>query len=268
MKIDETFARLRQRRETALIPYVTGGYPTLDDSMEHLGVMASHGADLLEVGVPFSDPIADGPTIQHASETALAEGVTLDGILTALGQVKIEQPIVLMSYLNPLLAYGRNRLFSAVQKARISGVIVPDLPVEEADDWRLAAQAADVSLIGLAAPTSTDERIRAIVRQCSGFLYCVSLTGTTGMRADLAPELDGWLARIKRYTDLPLAVGFGISKPEHIRALYGKADGVIVGSRIIDAIRRGEDLAGLIQTLKEATRSTTHVDLDANQRDR
>ncbi len=268
MKIDETFARLRQRRETALIPYVTGGYPTLDDSMEHLGVMASHGADLLEVGIPFSDPIADGPTIQHASETALAEGVTLDGILTALGQVRIEQPIVLMSYLNPLLAYGRNRLFTAMQKARISGVIVPDLPVEEADDWRLAAQAADVSLIGLAAPTSRDERIRAIVRQCSGFLYCVSLTGTTGMRADLAPELDGWLARIKRYTDLPLGVGFGISKPEHIRALHGEADGVIVGSRIIDAIRRGEDLAGLIETLKEATRSTTHVDLDANQRNR
>ncbi len=266
MTIDETFARLRRRGETALITYLTGGFPTLADSMDQLAIMANHGADILEVGVPFSDPIADGPIIQHASETALRRGVSLNRILAALGQVRVEQPIVLMSYLNPLRAYGRKFLFEGLEQAGVSGLIVPDLPVEEVDEWPSRAKSAGVSLIHLAAPTSTDERIRTIARRCSGFLYCVTLTGTTGMRTRLAPDLDGLLSRVRRLTGMPIAVGFGISTPEHIRALRGKADGVVVGSRIIDAIRRRQDLAGLIETLKEATRSRKHVDLDANKR--
>lgn len=264
MKIDEVFASLRRRDEMALVAYITGGFPSLGDTMEHLAVMADHGADILEVGVPFSDPIADGSTIQHASQMALRCGTSLRDILAALRQIKVEKPIVLMSYLNPLLAYGRERLFEEAKEAGVGGLIVPDLPLDEAGGWLSCARSVDVSLICLAAPTSTDERIRAIVRHCSGFLYCVSLTGTTGVRSELGPKLDNLLARVRRLTDMPVAVGFGISSAHHIRALHHKTDGVVVGSRIVEAVRRGEDLPGLIKTLKEATRSRTHVDSDAN----
>lgn len=246
----------------ALIPYVTAGFPSLSKSMEHLSVLAGHGADILEVGYPFSDPIADGSTIQFASETALRNGVTLSDTLAALRDLRVKQPIVLMSYLNPLLAHGADRLFETLPESGVSGLVVPDLPIEEADDWLSRARSAGVNLICLVAPTSPDERIRAIVRQCSGFLYCVSLTGTTGVRASLPPSIGDLLARVRRLTEMPVAVGFGISTPEHIRALRGMADGVVVGSRIIEAIRRGEDLPGLVNTLKEATRSCNHAYLD------
>ena len=267
MTIDETFVLLRRRKEMALIAYVMGGYPTLKESLEHAATMLECGADILEIGVPFSDPMADGPTIQHASQEALGHGVTLRDILFAVRSISVPQPIVLMSYLNPLLAYGRERLFQDMRYAGISGLVVPDLPLEEAHGWSSCTDATEANLICLVAPTSTDERIRAIVRQSSGFLYCVSLTGTTGARNELGPAVDDLLVRVRGITDIPLAVGFGISSPSHIRALRGNAEGVVVGSRIIDAIRRGEDLPRLVKTLKEATRSGTDVDSDANERE-
>lgn len=266
MTIDETFADLRRRKEMALITYTMGGFPTLLESLDRLATMAECGADILEVGVPFSDPIADGPTIQHASQHALRHGATLEDIISGLHSIDLQQPIVLMSYLNPLLAYGRERLLDDIQSNGINGLIIPDLPIEEANDWVACADAADVSLICLVAPTSPDERVQAIARQSSGFLYCVSVTGTTGVRSELGPALDTLLDRVRKATDMPVAVGFGVSSPDHVRALHGKADGVVVGSRIVKAISEGEDMPRLVRALKEATRSRTHVDLDANDR--
>ncbi len=266
MTIDETFADLRRRKEMALITYTMGGFPTLLESLDRLVTMAECGADILEVGVPFSDPIADGPTIQHASQHALRHGTTLEDILSGLHSMDVQQPIVLMSYLNPLLAYGRERLLDDIQSNGINGLIIPDLPIEEASDWVACADSADFSLICLVAPTSPDERVQAIARQSSGFLYCVSVAGTTGVRSELGPELDSLLDRARKATDMPVAVGFGVSSPDHVRALRGKADGVVVGSRIIKAISEGEDMPRLVRALKEATRSRTDVDLDANHR--
>jgi tryptophan synthase alpha chain len=253
--IDETFADLRRRKEMALITYTMGGFPTLLESLDHLAIMAEYGADILEVGVPFSDPIADGPTIQCASQQALRHGTTLEDILSGLHSIEVQRPIVLMSYLNPLAAYGRQRLLDDAPSTGIKGLIIPDLPIEEASDWLAWADPADVSLICLVAPTSPDERVRAIARQSSGFLYCVSLTGTTGVRSELGPELDSLLDRVRKATAIPVAVGFGVSSPDHVRALHGKADGVVVGSRIVKAISEGEDMPRLVRALKEATRS-------------
>jgi tryptophan synthase alpha chain len=235
--------------------------------MECLCTIAESGADIIEIGYPFSDPIADGPTIQYAAHNALAHGVTLPDLLAALRNVSIEQPIVLMSYLNPLLAFGMNRLFDALEQAHVSGLIVPDLPVDEANEWTRRAASAKVNMIGLVAPTSTDKRIRLISERCSGFLYCISLTGTTGVRTSLPTDLNGFLGNVRSLTHLPTAVGFGIASPEHVRALQGKTDGVVVGSRIIESIRRGENISRLIQSLKEATRSCIHANSDAKERE-
>ena len=255
MNIRETFLHLRQKGEMALIPYLTAGYPTLVDSMAHVRLMAEHGADIIEIGVPFSDPIADGPTIQYSSQVALRQGVTVHDILSALHRIDVPLPIVLMSYLNPLLAYGRERLLGDMREAGVCGLIVPDLPLEEAQEWVEGSKANGISLVGMVAPTSTDERIEAIARHCDAFIYCVSVTGITGVRRDLHPGLEQLLTKVKSITDTPVAVGFGISNPEQIRALRGKADGVVVGSRLIEAVRNGESLADLIENLKDATRS-------------
>jgi len=259
----ETFDKLRRRDELALIPYQTAGFPTLEASLNNLRVLAEHGADVLEVGIPFSDPIADGPTIQYSSHMALKNGVRLKDILAALQQLALPCPLVMMSYLNPLLAYGRERLFADMEAARIAGLIVPDLALEEAEEWLAAARQRDVSIVFLLAPTSTDERIRRIAELTTSFIYAVSLTGTTGARKELYAGLPKFLNRIRAVTTagesagryIPVVVGFGISAPEHIRALRGQADGVVVASRIIDAIRRGEEWTGLVESLKAATRS-------------
>lgn len=254
--IGAVFAALRERRELALIPYLTAGFPTLERWTEDLGRVADAGADLVEVGIPFSDPIADGPTIQHASHAALQAGATLRGILAVLERTAARVPRIVMSYLNPLLALG-DGLFAALRASRVAGLIVPDLPADESDAWCEAGARQGVCLIQLAAPTSTQARLRLIAQRSRGFLYAVSLTGTTGARSELPPELPDFLARIRAVTDTPVAVGFGISRPEQVRALRGRADGVVVGSRLVDAIRAGEDLGELVRNLKEATRSGT-----------
>lgn len=253
MTIRDTFNSLAARRETALIPYVTAGFPTLDESLENLQTIAGAGADLMEIGIPFSDPVADGPTIQHAAHTALEQGVRLTDILSALESVRLSLPLIAMSYLNPLLAYGPN-LIADLGKAGISGLIVPDLPVEEADGWLDACRSGGIDLIFLAAPTSTPQRLRAIAEKSDAFIYYVSVTGTTGARSTLPPGLIDALASLKKITDKPVAAGFGISTPDQVRALHGRADGVVVGSRVIEAIRRGEDLEKLIRDLKNATK--------------
>jgi tryptophan synthase alpha subunit len=256
--ITSAFTALRERRELALIPYLTAGYPTIPRFLEHLRTTADAGADMIEIGIPFCDPIADGPTIQHSTQVALAAGARLPAILDALGQAHRERPfrtpLIFMSYLNPLMAFGFDRFLLAMRQCGVTGLIPVDLPVEEAGEWLDAMRKHALDLVFLAAPTSTDARLREIAARSTGFIYAVSRTGTTGARGELHASLPAFLGRIRAQTGLPIAVGFGISAPQHVRALHDLADGVVVGSRIVDAIQRQEDVLALVRSLKDATR--------------
>lgn len=255
MKIKNSFDSLKQREEAALVVYYTAGFPTMEESMENVCLFAEYGADLIEIGVPFSDPIADGPTIQRASQVALENGVNLKSILSEVKKIRVKTPLVLMSYLNPLLRYGKEKLYADAKEAGISGFIVPDLPVDESNDWIRLSLEWDIDLVFLLAPTSSDERIRLVAKYTRGFIYCVSVTGTTGMRQGISSELFGFVKRIRSITDTPVAVGFGISTLEQIKTLRETVDGVIVGSRIIEAVKQGEDLRGIIGEFKAATKA-------------
>jgi tryptophan synthase alpha chain len=202
-------------------------------------VLLDGGFDLIELGVPFSDPLADGLTIQRASQRALANGTTLDHCLDTVRTLRrsgVGAPLVFLSYYNPLLTYGLERFAAAAGDAGVDGLIVPDLPPEQSDDLVRALEPAGVDPIFLVAPTSTERRLRAVAARSRGFVYCVSLTGVTGARDVLPETLPEYLARVRRVTDLPLAVGFGVSRPEHITALRGHADAAIVASAIIDVM--------------------------------
>ncbi|MBN1781339.1 tryptophan synthase subunit alpha [bacterium] len=257
MSIRETFDRLKSGNEMALIAYLTGGFPSLEASMELIRTLSANGADIIEIGIPFSDPIADGPTIQASSQAALEKGVSLPQILEAVSRIQTDTPLVAMSYLNPLLAYGRERLLQDMKAAGFSGLIVPDLPLEEAEKgrgtesgWKTEAIKHGIDLIFLVTPTTSEDRLRRLVDATEGFVYCVSLTGITGERSDLPPHLSEFLGKVKSLTDKPAAVGFGISTPAHVRQLKTMADAVIVGSRIVKAVSEGEDLGSLIRALK------------------
>lgn len=250
----EKFDQLKQNGDMAFIAYMTAGFPSLKESVENFQVLADCGADIIEVGVPFSDPIADGPAIQHASQIALSNGVTLKAILQEIMKIDIRIPLVVMSYLNPLLAYGRERLFGDMNKANFSGLIVPDLPHEESDEWIELSNVHGIDLIFLVAPTSSSERVKLIAEKSKGFIYCVSLTGTTGIRDHLPKGLIALIKKAKQLTTKPVVVGFGISTSEQIAALRGEADGVVVGSRLIEAVRKDEDLRKVAKELKKATR--------------
>lgn len=254
MKIQDTFAALKEKQEMALICYYTAGYPTLDASMENIQLLLDQGADIVEVGIPFSDPIADGTSIQYASNIAVEAGVTLTDILGAVRKLHCEKPLVFMSYLNPILAYGIPRVFIDMQAAGVTGLIIPDLPADSAGEWVKLAHEHGIDLIFLVTPTSDRTRKKMIVDQSSGFVYCVSTTGTTGERDGLPEGVMEFLHEVKSLTDKPIAVGFGISKPEHIEQYHQVADGAIVGSRIIKAVKEGENLADFVKALKSATK--------------
>lgn len=241
------------KREGALIAYLTAGYPSLAESMAHASLCARAGADIIEIGVPFSDPVADGPTIQYSSQIALVNGAGLPAIFKQPCSIPETIPVVIMSYLNPVLAYGKERFFQSCRTKGIAGVIIPDLPVEESVAWKEIAIRHGIDTIFLVTPTTPRARIARIARVSSGFIYCVNISGTTGIRSHL-PDVSHLLDEIRQATDTPTAAGFGVSTPEHVRVICHHADGVIVGSRIIEAIRRDEDLDELIRRLKEATR--------------
>ena len=236
--LDRCLHARRQAHSLALVTYLTAGFPDAASTLRWGPLLTSAGADVLELGVPFSDPMGDGPTIQRSSQRALEGGMTLHGSL-ALAAAVLEEamaPVVLMSYYNPLLHMGMEAFALAAGEAGVSGVIVPDLPTEEAGELRDALRDRNVHLISLLAPTSTEERIVATVRSASGFIYCMALTGVTGARAALAEDLPAFLARVRALTALPLIVGFGISRPEHLAHLLGMADGAVVASALVNVI--------------------------------
>jgi len=237
-RIAGAFARCRAARRAALISFVMSGYPSMAICEELVPALVAGGADLVEIELPFSDPMADGATIQHTSQVALANGTTLADTLALVRRLRerrgVTVPLVLMGYLNPFLQYGLERLAADSAAVGVDGYIVPDLPTEESDEFLAACHAHERDLIFMLAPTSTPERIRAVAARASGFIYCVSLTGVTGARDRLAPELGDYIARVREATELPLAIGFGISRPEQVRQAGALADGVVVASALLN----------------------------------
>ena len=259
-RLAECFEALRARRERALLPFLTAGDPDLGASETLVLAMLEAGADAMEIGIPFSDPIAEGPTIQRSSERALAGGASLRRILQLVKRLRgqTDKPLLLMGYANPFFAMTPQGFAESAADAGVDGVIVPDLPPEEGAGFYAAAEAAGVAPVLLAAPTTTDARLALLAERTRGFLYYVSLTGVTGARAELAADLEQGIARVRKVSDVPVCVGFGVSTPEHARGLAGFADGVVVGSAIVDRIEAAgsvdeaaASLTAFVRALKE-----------------
>jgi tryptophan synthase alpha chain len=251
------FENLRQHRRTALMPYLMIGFPHKESTLELVPAMEAAGADMIELGIPFSDPLADGATIQRASEQALRNGVRLPFCIETVGQLRdrgVRMPLLLMGYYNPLLRYGVERACADLADAGGDGWIVPDVPPEEAGELRQHATAYGLDLIMFAAPTTPDNRLAEVARLASGFIYCVSLTGVTGARQNLSADLEPFLGRVRRHTDLPLVVGFGISTAAQVAQVGRMADGAIVGSALINHLEQlppGDLVAGAAAFVKE-----------------
>jgi tryptophan synthase alpha chain len=247
-RIETAFAALRQDRRAGLVTYVTAGDPDREASVRLLVAIARAGADVLEVGVPFSDPLADGPVIQRASERALAAGMTLRGTLDVVREVRaaVETPIVLFTYANPVVRMAADVFAAEARAAGVDGVLILDYPVEEAEPMRASLMQAGLDPIFLISPTTTDERIGRSAELGRGFLYVISRLGVTGMRDRLADDVSGLVARVKAKSDLPVAVGFGISRPEQVAEACRSADAAVVGSALVNLIAehgRSPDLA-------------------------
>jgi tryptophan synthase alpha chain len=269
-RLDSTFARLRGAGELGLFPYLTAGYPDRTTALTLIEAMVRGGADGLELGVPFSDPLADGITLQRASARALEAGVTVEDALELVRQLRRrhQAPALLMSYLNPLLSYGLDRLCREGQESGLDGLIVPDLPFEESDGLREACWQAGLHLISMVAPTSGPDRLSAVGRTASGFVYCVALVGTTGARGALAPELPELLARARAAIPAPLVAGFGIATPEQVVALAGQVDGVIVASALADLVERtgSAEVAGAVEAFVRELKAATKKPLPVAER--
>lgn len=253
-RIDARFAQLQQAGKKAFMPYITAGHPSVETTRDIILTLDRAGADLLELGVPFSDPIADGPSIQQSSEWALQQQTTPGKILELVASVREESqiPISLMSYYNPIFHRGLAEFCQAAAQAGVDGLIVPDLPVEEAGELAEAAAAEGLHLILLVAPTTPAERMQGITDMCGGFVYCVSVTGVTGARNQISDAVAPMLESLRKVTDLPLVVGFGVSTPEQASQMAQMSDGVIVGSAIVDHIHKHrENPAQLIEELSQ-----------------
>jgi tryptophan synthase alpha chain len=237
-RMAQTFERVRQQNTPGLVTYVTAGDPDLERTAGILRSLDRAGADVLEVGVPFSDPLADGPVIQRATERALASGTTLKGVLDMVGRTRadVRAPIVIFSYANPILRLGAERFADQARDVGIDGVLVLDLPIEEADDFRGILTARRIDTILLLSPTTTDQRLRKAAKLGSGFLYAISRLGVTGARDAIADGAEEMVRRIRAVSGLPVALGFGISKPEHVREVGRWADAAVVGSALVNVI--------------------------------
>ena len=238
---------------TALIAYVTVGYPSLEATLKVVPLLASSGCDIVELGIPFSDPLADGATIQKSSFHALQNGVTPKLCLEVARELsqKVDIPLVFMTYFNPVFSYGLEEFCRACASSGIDGLIIPDLPPEEGSELEAITQKQDIDLIYLLAPTTTEERIRLLAERSRGFIYLVSVTGVTGVRDNLPPGLEAFVTKVRKIASQPLCVGFGISTPEQARRVARIADGVIVGSRIIQLMETDDFTSPLGNFIKE-----------------
>jgi tryptophan synthase alpha chain len=243
-RISKRFAELRASGELGIVAYITAGDPSLDATLKFVLALAQAGADVVELGVPFSDPLADGPTIQRASERALKAGASLAGVLELVRRVRqsSQVPLVLFSYYNPFLQMGLEKFASSAASAGADGVLATDLTPEESDDYRRILAAHHLDTIFLGAPTTTDERLVKIAACSSGFLYLISRTGVTGAKAALPDDLPALLRRARKATQLPIAVGFGISLPGHVSVLGGLADAAVVGSALVSEIENARSV--------------------------
>jgi tryptophan synthase alpha chain len=261
-RIAETFVRLAGENRAAIMPFVTAGYPDLAMTGQLIEALTAAGADLIEIGVPFSDPIADGPTVQVASQKALENGTTLGDCFELVRQARakgIDIPLLLMGYANPFYQYGAERLAAIAEEIGIDGFIIPDLPVEESHEFQEPLQRHGRDLIFFLAPTSTPARIDAVAAIATGFIYSVALTGVTGARATMSDTLPEYMKRVRARTKTPLVIGFGISTPEHVAHAATLADGVVVASALInrmDSLPSDQKVAGAAEFLKPLAAAT------------
>ena len=256
-RIGKAFKRLKKDGGKAFIPYIMAGDPSLETTKETVLMLEQCGADIVELGVPFSDPLADGPTIQRAAERALKNNVTLRKIIAFVEDIRSSThiPLILMTYFNPVFKYGSERFIRDASDANVDGLIIPDLPPDEAADFIKHARKANLDTIFLLAPTSTEDRIRIVTKASKGFLYYVSITGTTGSGLLFDGSMERLISEIKGCTDTPIAVGFGVSTPEDAAAVAKVADGVIVGSAIVKKLHETPDtLKDYVISLRQAIR--------------
>ncbi len=254
-RISKTFKRLKQQGKKAFIPYLMTGDPSLEKTRDVVLLFEECGADIVELGVPFSDPLADGPTIQRASERALKNGVTLRKVVSLVRDLRhfTQIPLVLMTYFNPVFRYGMEKFIKDARTAGADGVIIPDLPPDEAGDFIKPARKEALDTIFLLAPTSTEDRIKKVTKASSGFIYYVSITGITGADLLFDGSMEALISNIRQYTDKPIAVGFGVSTPQDASAVAKISDGVIVGSAIVKRLHETpEELKGYLISLREA----------------
>jgi tryptophan synthase alpha chain len=252
MRIRNKFRELRQEGRAALVTYITAGDPSLELTPDIVLSLERSGADMIELGIPFSDPMADGFTIQHASERALRSGTTLSGVLDVISEIRehSDMPIILFGYYNPFLSYGLEKFSGDARDAGADGVIVVDLPPEEADEFKIHADKIGLDMVFLLAPTSTTERIRLVGERTSGFVYLISVTGVTGERPTMDYSLESLVGEIKKYTKLPVGIGFGISTPEQVGKIAKFADAVIVGSALVRIIEKyGNNGKGILKEI-------------------
>jgi len=254
-RIATTWARLAAEQRRALILYLTVGFPERESALELVPRLVAAGADMIELGVPFSDPLAEGVTVQRATQQALNNGVNVAYCFETVRLLRergVEVPLLLMGYLNPMFRYGTERFCADAAAAGVDGLIFPDLPAEEDSGLRTACQTHNLDLIMFLAPTSTEDRIDHVAAHASGFVYCVSLKGVTGARTEVSPDLAPFLERVRSKTRTPLAVGFGISQPQHAREVGRLADGVVVGSALLNTIDQGKDVTTYVGSLRTA----------------
>ncbi len=248
--ISEAVRSAARHGEPALVAFLTAGYPSREKFREHLHAVAA-GADVVEIGVPFTDPMADGVTIQRSSRAALAQGVSLRWILSELEAMPaLETPLLLMSYLNPLLAYGLERLAEAAARARVAGFIVPDLPYDESSDLRSALDRPGIAMVQMVTPVTKAARMKQLCSSSQGFVYAVTMTGTTGKHVVVPTEVMDYLDRVRALATVPVCAGFGIRSREQVLRLRGHVDGVVVGSALVEVLERGENPSAWLDSLR------------------
>jgi tryptophan synthase alpha chain len=246
---------LRAGGDLKLVAYMMGGHPNRKKSVEIGKKLATSGIAALEIGIPHSDPLADGPVIQHAGQVALEHGMTVEGCLELAAAIASEgTPIVLMTYINPILAYDPRKFAAEAAQAGVAGVIVPDLPIEEAEPVTGWLRSASLDTVFMVSPTTSAQRLPSICEHSRGFVYCVTVTGITGARKEMPAGMQELIRKVKTHTELPVAAGFGISRPEHMKALRGNADAAVVGSAIVAEIDKGRDPLPLVKELLKACR--------------